>query len=42
LEPSHEGEHFWNFMEGQPAFHFDLKCVKCEKLVERFVDWWGS
>ena len=34
LEPSHEGEHFWNFMEGEPAFHFDLKCVKCEKLVE--------
>jgi len=34
LEPSHEGEHFWNFMEGEPAFHFDLKCVKCETLVE--------
>ena len=34
LEPSHEGEHFWNFMEGEPAVHFDLKCVKCEILVE--------
>ena len=34
LEPSHEGEHFWNFMEGSPAFHFDLKCINCGILVK--------
>ena len=34
LEPSHEGEHFWNFVEGDPAFHFDLKCVNCDTLVK--------
>ena len=34
LEPSHEGEHFWNFMEGDPAFHFDLKCINCGILVK--------
>ena len=34
LEPSHEGEHFWNFMEGVPGFHFDLKCVNCDTLVK--------
>jgi hypothetical protein len=34
LEPSHEGKHFWNFMEGDPAFHFDLKCTNCETLVQ--------
>ncbi len=34
LEPSHEGEHFWNFMESDPSFHFDLKCSKCGTLVK--------
>ncbi|MHC4657959.1 MAG: hypothetical protein ACYS83_02120 [Planctomycetota bacterium] len=34
LEPSHEGEHFWNFVEGDPTFHFDLKCVNCSTLVK--------
>jgi hypothetical protein len=34
LEPCHEGEHFWNFMEGVPAFHFDLKCINCGTLVK--------
>ena len=34
VEPSHEGEHFWNFMESDPSFHFDLKCSKCGTLVK--------
>ncbi|MHC4623720.1 MAG: hypothetical protein ACYS4W_07440 [Planctomycetota bacterium] len=34
LEPCHEEEHFWNFVEGDPAFHFDLKCTKCGTLVK--------
>jgi len=34
LEPCHEGEHFWNFMEGDPTFHFDLNCAKCNTLVK--------
>ena len=34
LEPCHEGEHFWNFMEGVPALHFDLKCINCGTLVK--------
>jgi hypothetical protein len=34
LEPSHEGEHFWNFMEGESAFHFDLKCINCGALID--------
>ena len=29
LEPCHEEQHFWNFVEGDPALHFDLKCTKC-------------
>ncbi len=29
LEPCHEGQHFWNFVEGNPALHFDLKCTQC-------------
>jgi hypothetical protein len=33
LEPCHDGEHFWNFMESDAAFHFDLRCKKCETLV---------
>ena len=34
LEPCHEGEHFWNFMESDPSFHFDLNCNKCGTLVK--------
>jgi len=34
LESSHEGQHFWNFVEGDPALHFDLKCSKCGTTVE--------
>jgi len=34
LEPSHEEEHFWNFMESDESFHFDLKCAKCGTLVK--------
>ncbi|MHC4464323.1 MAG: hypothetical protein ACYS6W_16750 [Planctomycetota bacterium] len=34
LETSHEGDHFWNFMESDPSFHFDLKCAKCDTLVK--------
>ena len=34
LEPCHEGKHFWNFMESDPSFHFDLKCNKCGTLVK--------
>jgi len=33
LEPCHDGEHFWNFMESDASFHFDLKCKKCSTLV---------
>jgi hypothetical protein len=33
LEGSHEDNHFWNFVEGDPAVHFDLKCGKCGKVV---------
>ena len=31
---SREGEHFWNYMENNPSFHFDLKCTKCERIVD--------
>jgi len=34
LESCHEEEHFWNFMESDPSFHFDLKCIKCGTLVK--------
>jgi hypothetical protein len=34
LEPCHEGEHFWNFVEGDPTFHFDLRCTNCGTLIE--------
>ncbi|MHC4531958.1 MAG: hypothetical protein ACYS18_03010 [Planctomycetota bacterium] len=34
LEPSHEDKHFWNFMGGDPALHFDLTCSKCGVLVK--------
>jgi hypothetical protein len=34
LEPSHEENHFWNFMESDQSFHFDLKCTKCATLVK--------
>ena len=34
LEPCHEDEHFWNFMESDESFHFDLKCTLCDTLVK--------
>ena len=34
LEPCQEEEHFWNFVESDPSFHFDLKCTKCSTLVK--------
>jgi len=34
VEPCHEKEHFWNFMESNSALHFDLKCTKCSTLVK--------
>ena len=34
LEECHEEDHFWNFMEGDRSFHFDLKCAKCGTLVK--------
>jgi len=34
VEPCYEDGHFWNFMEGDPTFHFDLKCTKCDTLVK--------
>jgi len=34
LEESHEEGHFWDFMEAEPAFHFDLKCTKCGAVVK--------
>jgi len=34
LEPCHEEKHFWNFVEDDPTFHFDLECIKCGALVK--------
>jgi len=34
LESCYEEGHFWNFMEGDPAFHFDLKCINCSTLAK--------
>jgi len=34
LETSHEEKHFWNFMESDESFRFDLKCTKCNTLVK--------
>lgn len=34
LEPCHEENHYWNFMESDESFHFDLKCTKCDTLVK--------
>ncbi|MHC4395583.1 MAG: hypothetical protein ACYS1A_07990 [Planctomycetota bacterium] len=34
LEPSREGQHFWNFMESDESFHFDLKCTQCGTIVK--------
>jgi len=34
IETSHEGKHFWNFMESDPSFHFDIKCRKCDKIID--------
>lgn len=33
LEESREGNHFWDFVESEPAIHFDLKCGKCGEQV---------
>ena len=34
LAPSREGDHFWNVMENDETFHFDLECTKCGTLVK--------
>ncbi len=34
LEDCQEDRHFWNFVEGDPTFHFDLKCSKCDTVVK--------
>ena len=34
LEPCREDSHFWNFMEAIGSFHFDLKCAKCDRVVD--------
>jgi hypothetical protein len=34
LETSREEGHFWNFVEGDPTFHFDLKCIECDTVVK--------
>jgi hypothetical protein len=33
VEPCHEEDHFWNFMESDEAFHFNLKCSSCDAVV---------
>lgn len=33
LESCRDGEHFWNFMESDASFHFDLRCRKCSTFV---------
>ena len=33
LEECHEQQHFWNFMEDDESFHFDLRCTKCGTVV---------
>jgi len=34
LEPCREEGHFWNFVEGDPTLHFDLKCINCGRVVK--------
>lgn len=34
LEPCREQSHFWNFVESDECFHFDLRCTKCSALVK--------
>ncbi len=34
LEECHEENHFWNFMESDLSFHFDLKCSNCGTVVK--------
>lgn len=34
LAPSREGDHFWNVMQSDETFHFDLECTKCGTLVK--------
>ncbi len=33
MEPHREEDHFFNFMEGDRSFRFDLKCTKCGTLA---------
>jgi len=33
LEPCREQSHFWNFVESDESFHFDLRCTKCGAIV---------
>ncbi len=34
LEPNRDGVHFWNFMESDESFHFDLECTACGTIVK--------
>ena len=34
LESCREQNHFWNFMESDKCFHFDLRCTKCDDVVK--------
>ena len=33
-EPNRDGVHFWNFMESDESFHFDLECTACGTIVK--------
>jgi hypothetical protein len=33
LEPCREQSHFWNYVESDETFHFDLRCTKCGATV---------
>ncbi len=34
LEECHEEGHFWNFVEDDATFHFDLKCIRCGSVIK--------
>ncbi len=34
LESNRDGVHFWNFMESDESFHFDLECTACGTIVK--------
>ena len=34
LEACREGDHFWNFVESDDSFRFNLKCTQCGTLVK--------